>query len=129
MRDAHRWWRLAAEERGGVTLIAAGVMVLSCVLCLVTADLGRAVLARGRAQTAADAAALAAAQEIAIPRGAEPVDAARRFAGLNGATLLTCQCDAGASDAVVSVQLSVSFVILGADRTVTAFARAVVGPA
>jgi secretion/DNA translocation related TadE-like protein len=112
-----------------MTLIAAGVMVLSCVLCLVTVDLGRAVLARGSAQTAADAAALAAAQDLAIPRGEEPIDVARRFAGMNGATLVTCECDAGASEAVVRVQLSVSFVFLGPDRTVTAVARAVVGPA
>jgi secretion/DNA translocation related TadE-like protein len=111
-----------------MTLIAAGIMVLSCVLCLITVDLGRAVLARGRAQTAADAAALAAAQEIAIPRGAEPIDVARRFADLNGATLVSCRCDQGASEAVVSVALRVSFVFLGPDRTVTALARAVVGP-
>ena len=128
MRDASRSQRRVAEEGGAVPLIAAGIMVLSCVLCLVTVDLGRAVLARGRAQTAADAAVLAAAQEIAIPRGTQPIDVARRFADLNGAMLVTCRCDAGATEAVVSVQLSVSFVLLGPDRTVTANARAVIGP-
>jgi secretion/DNA translocation related TadE-like protein len=117
----------ARGEEGAVTLVAAGVMVLACVLCLVSVDLSRAVLARGRAQTAADAAALAAAQELAIPSGAEPVDEARRFAEGNGATLTSCRCDPGTTEAVVIVRLSVSFVVLGPDRTVTAEAKAVVG--
>jgi secretion/DNA translocation related TadE-like protein len=102
-------------------------MMLACFLCLISVDLSRAVLARAQAQTAADAAALAAAQEIAIPSGAQPLDIARRFAGENGATLTSCRCDPGTAEAVVVVQLSVSFVVLGPDRTVVAQARAVVG--
>jgi secretion/DNA translocation related TadE-like protein len=102
-------------------------MVLTCFLCIVGVDLGRAVMARARAQTAADAAALAAAQEIALPAGAQPVDVARRFARENGATLTSCSCDSGSTEAVVVVKLSVAFIMLGPDRTVVAQARAVIG--
>ena len=116
-----------ASDRGAVSLVAAAVMVLACFLCIVGVDLGRAVMARARAQTAADAAALAAAQEIAIPAGAQPVDIARRFARENGATLTSCSCDPGTTEAVVVVKLSVAFIMLGPDRTVVAQARAVIG--
>jgi len=102
-------------------------MVLACVLCLVSVDLGRAVGARARAQTAADAAALAAAQDIAIPAGEDPAAVAARFAERNGATLRSCQCEAGSSEAIVEVGLTQSFVLLGPDRTILARARAVIG--
>jgi secretion/DNA translocation related TadE-like protein len=115
-------------EAGSVTVVAAGLTFLACMLCLVTVDVGRAVGARGLAQTAADAAALAAAQAIAIPSGEEPSEAATRLAEANGATLRTCDCARGSSEATVVVALTEPFVLLGPDRTVTASARAVIGP-
>jgi secretion/DNA translocation related TadE-like protein len=103
-------------------------MSLACVLCVLTVDLSRALLARAQAQTAADAAALAAAQEIAIPTGAQPVDIARSFAERNHASLGSCACDPGASEAVVEVTVSFPLVLLGSGRRVTVSARAVIGP-
>jgi len=120
--------RLRDSESGSVTIVAAGLTLLACVLCLATVDIGRAVGAMGRAQTAADAAALAAAQAIAIPHGEQPVAAAARLAAANGAELQSCSCEPGASEAIVTVTLTASFVLLGPDRAVTARARAVIGP-
>jgi secretion/DNA translocation related TadE-like protein len=102
-------------------------MFLACILCLVTVDLGRAVQARARAQTGADAAALAAAQEIAAPKDIDPTIVASEYAGRNGATLQWCRCSRGSPEAVVDVTVEVGFVLLGPDRTVEAQARATIG--
>ena len=56
-------------ERGSVTIVASGVMVVMAVLALACADVARTLTAASVAQTAADAAALAAAQELALPGG------------------------------------------------------------
>jgi secretion/DNA translocation related TadE-like protein len=116
----------ATSDRGSVSILSAGVMVLACVLALVAADLCIALRDRAHAQTAADAAALAAAQEIALPSGITPAEAAATYANLNGATLISCSCDAGAVEAVVTIRLQVHLVFLGPDRTVEAHARAVI---
>lgn len=114
------------DERGTVSLLAAGILVLVAVLSLVSVDLLRALQARARVQTAADAAALAAAQEIALPSGRDPAEVAAEYAERNSAQLLACGCDPRSKDATVEVQAIASFVFLGPDRTVTARARAVV---
>jgi secretion/DNA translocation related TadE-like protein len=119
--------RFIRNERGAATLLAAATMFLACVLCLVTVDLGRAVQARAKAQTGADAAALAAAQEIAAPSGLDPVVAAGDYAARNGVTLQWCRCAQGSAEAVVDVTVEVGFVLLGPDRTVEAQARATIG--
>jgi Flp pilus assembly protein TadG len=109
-------------------VVAAGILVVAGVLCLASVDLLRAVQAQGRGQSAADAAALAAAQELAIPSGDwTPADAAAAYAAANGAELVSCTCEAGSSEAVVEIRLAVPLVFVGPDRTVTARARAVVG--
>jgi hypothetical protein len=68
-------------------------------------DVGAAAAARARAQAAADAAALAAAAE-SLPgfRGA-PTAMARRFAQANGAVLLACVCEHGATAMQVEVEV------------------------
>jgi uncharacterized membrane protein len=115
-------------QRGSVTVLTAGSMFLAGVLALAAVDVMRTVQAQAVAQAAADSAALAAAQELAIPSGAmTPADAARSYAGRNGATLLVCQCDPGQMEAVVQVQVPVRLVFVGPDRTTSAWARAVVG--
>ncbi|MFN2590226.1 MAG: hypothetical protein ABR518_05610 [Actinomycetota bacterium] len=112
-----------------MSVVAAGVLFLTGILALVCIDLLRTVQAQSLAQAAGDAAALAAAQEIAIPSGSwSPTDAARSYAERNGATLLSCQCEVGGKDAVVRVQVHVRLLIVGPDRTTDAWARAVVGP-
>jgi secretion/DNA translocation related TadE-like protein len=115
-------------EAGSVSVFAVAVLLLACVLALVAVDLFRALQAKARAQTAADAAALAAAQEIVRPSGQTPEDVAARYAVLNGGTLTSCRCEPGSSEAVTAVEVAVRFVFLGPSRTVTERARAVIGP-
>jgi secretion/DNA translocation related TadE-like protein len=114
-------------QRGSVTIVAAAVLFLTGILALASVDVMRAVEAKARAQTAADAAALAAAQELALPSGQSPADAAAELAARNGAALVSCACDPGGSDAVVEVTVTAPMVLLGPDRTVMSSARAVVG--
>ena len=96
-------------------------------LSLGAADLGRVLIVAARAQTAADAAALAAAQELALPGGRRPEDVAAEFAAANDAVLTSCTCPIGGVDAVVEVTVAVGGLLLAGDgRTVTARARAVV---
>ena len=115
------------DSRGSVTVLAAGVLFLACALSLVSVDLLRGLQAKARAQTAADAAALAAARELALPSSRSPTQAAQEYAQRNGATLISCICAPGTSEAVVEVEVTASLLFVGADRTVRGRARAVVG--
>jgi secretion/DNA translocation related TadE-like protein len=117
---------MMGEQRGSVTILAAGCMVLAAVLVLASVDVMRAVQGGARAQTAADAAALAAAQEIALPSGRAPADVAAEFAARNGATLVSCTCQPWTTEAVVEVEFTVELVFVGLDRVVHARARAVI---
>lgn len=92
------------DERGAVAILALCIVVLAG---LVLVGLGRAGAAAGRsarAETAADAAALAAA--LTLGRGGDPpaaqvaaVDAARD----DGATLRSCDCADDHAEVVVAV--------------------------
>jgi secretion/DNA translocation related TadE-like protein len=114
-------------ERGSISVVAAGVMALTVVLTLGAADVGRVLVAQARARTAADASALAAAQELALPTGRSPEEVAAEYATRDGGELLSCACDAGSSDAIVEVRVSAGPLFLAADdRWVTARSRAVV---
>ena len=94
----HRRSRRRGEGgEGGAAALAipvAAVLVVTASLAL--GDLGSFMVARARAQTAADAAALAAAVEIALGGPAAPVEQARRLAATNGARLLACHCPSSA---------------------------------
>ena len=119
-------------ERGAVTIVAVtGVLVL-CVGALGAADLGAMLFARARAQSAADAAALAAVTEQApiLQAGKDPEQAAREAAESNGATLRSCDCPVGATQATVEVALSprLSFLSGWFGRHVHAEARAALDP-
>ncbi len=121
--------RRVSTEQGSVTVVAAGMMAVIVVATMGVADVGKALVARGHAQRAADAAALAAAQELAIPTGRAPAEWASEYAGHNDATLIQCACDAGTTDAVVTVAVPVGHLLLiPGDHTVEASARAVVDP-
>jgi Flp pilus assembly protein TadG len=95
-------------------------------LCLVAVDLFRVLDVKARAQTAADAAALAAARELAIPSPESTQEAAAQYATLNGATLQSCVCQRGSLEAVVAVEVPVRLVFLSSTRPVVGRARAVV---
>lgn len=113
------------NERGSVTLIVAASLAFAAVIGAFGADISRAIAARGRAQAAADAAALAAAQELVISSGRPPQEVAAEYAERGGARLESCRCDPAASEIVVSVAMDVHLPLLGQVRTVRARARAV----
>ena len=116
-----------SDQRGSVSvLLAAGILVV-LVLVLGVTDLGRVLIARSKARTAADAAALAAADELALPTGADPAALAAEYATRNGAVLTACTCTAGTFEAVVMVEVTTGDLLLFPGvRVVVARARAVV---
>jgi hypothetical protein len=99
-------------------IVVALSVCLSAGCALFAVDVGRATWARARAQTAADAAALAAAAESAAFGHAAPAAQARRFAIANDARIVECLCEPGATAMQVKVSLG----------GVTAQARAVLDP-
>ena len=115
------------HERGSITVVAAAVIAITVVATMGVADIGKALVARDHAQQAADAAALAAAQELALPTGRSPAEVAGDLAARNGAALTACTCAAGTADALVEVRVPVGALLLvpGA-LNATARARAVV---
>lgn len=118
--------RRAQSERGSISLLVAGVVAALVVLSMGAADVARVLQAASTAQTAADAAALAAAQALAIDEeGPTPGDLASEYAVRNGAALEACECEPGTFVATVSVLVPVDDLFLvGGDRTVRARARA-----
>jgi secretion/DNA translocation related TadE-like protein len=95
---------MRGRESGNVTVLVTAVIVVAVLLGTAVARLGSAVADKSRANNAADAAALAAAGELAS--GTTPAAAcatARRTAAANGARLLTCQW--GDSAAVVTIAI------------------------
>jgi secretion/DNA translocation related TadE-like protein len=116
-----------SNERGSVSLVVAAIVVMALVFCLGVTDVARVLVARSHARTAADAAALAAAQELALPSGVDPADVAAAYAERNDAVLSDCVCAVGTSDATVTVSIVVDgFLLVTGPKTVTARARAVV---
>jgi secretion/DNA translocation related TadE-like protein len=117
---------VSAREAGSAGVLLCGVVAVTAVLMLGLGRLATAVLATSRAQTAADAAALAAAGELAAGRS---VGEAERIASLtasaNGARLLRCDCGGSAVIVAVTVTLSASG---PASRLVRAAARAELHP-
>ncbi len=94
-------------ERGSMAVVLMAVVVLAAVLALGAARLGGALVARARADAAADASALAAADMLALGRG-EPAAAAAaaETAADNDARLVSCEC--AGRIATVRVEVGVS---------------------
>jgi secretion/DNA translocation related TadE-like protein len=114
-------------ERGSVSVVVAAAVGMALIVTMGAADVGRALIARSRAEAVADLAALAAAQELALPSGTDPAGTAADFATRNGARLVSCSCVQGTSEAVVRVAVRVGrFLLPLPDRDVIAVARAVV---
>ena len=92
------------EERGNVSVIAVAGVGLALVLCLGIAKVGGAVMLGARADTAADAAALAGADALALGRSpGRAADAARAAAADNGARLVSCACAGSTAEVVVEI--------------------------
>jgi secretion/DNA translocation related TadE-like protein len=95
-------------ERGATTIVVIGVFVLGMALMLGATRLGVAMLARARAETAADAAALAAADVLALGGdSAAATDQAAAIADANGARLVECDCSGRLATATVEVDVPV----------------------
>lgn len=115
------------SETGSVSLVVAAVVGMALVVVMGAADVGRALIARSRAEAVADLSALAAAQQLALPSGAEPETLAGEYAIQNGARLVSCSCAEGSTEAVVRVAVRAGpFLLPLPDREVLASARAVV---
>lgn len=115
------------SERGSVSVVVAAAVGMALVVTMGAADVGRALVARSRAEAVADLAALAAAQELAFPSGIEPTQIAATYAERNGGRLVSCSCPPGASEATVQVEVEVrGFLLPLPDRAVIGVARAVV---
>jgi secretion/DNA translocation related TadE-like protein len=92
------------RERGSITILAIVALVFAGALMFGVARLGHAASDKARAETAADASALAAASVLA--RGGDSTSAsaaASESAANNGARLQHCSC--GGAAPTVSVRL------------------------
>jgi secretion/DNA translocation related TadE-like protein len=87
------------KESGSVSVLTVTAVMLLLVMVPLVVDMGAIVKARGRAHNAADAAALAAAQELVA--GGNPSAAAAEYAAKNNADVT------GLSIGVDSVTVSV----------------------
>lgn len=115
------------RERGSVSIVVAAVILIALVMSVGLADMARVLVARSHARQAADAAALAVAQELLLPSGADLVQLAAQYAERNGAVLTDCVCAARTFEDTVTVSITVQgFLLITGAQTVTAQARAVV---
>jgi len=104
-------------ERGGVSIVMLGVLVVGLALSGSAARLGGALVGRARADAAADAAALAAADALASGRSdAEARTAATETAGSNGARLVSCSCGGLTAEVVVEVGIPALAAVFGPAR-------------
>ena len=108
------------RQAGSATLIALALTVFVTFAGVMALDVGLLVVARARAQTAADLAALAALTPANAGQGP---GAAGAVAAANGAELVACSC--GPTEAVVTVRTRVGMLPAGMALTMTARARAV----
>jgi secretion/DNA translocation related TadE-like protein len=114
------------NDRGFATPIMLALLLLAALLCLATADAANVLVARTRAQSAADAAALAAAaaQWPFLSKDETPEDAAQAVAEQNGAVLESCDCPLRGARATVEVSIDTHIRMLGvAPPRVTAKAQ------
>ena len=94
------------SEQGNVSVIALSGVGLALVLCLGVARVGSAAVLQSRADNAADAAALAGADALALALGdtsRAAADAARSAASDNGALLVTCSCSGDVAEVAVEM--------------------------
>lgn len=120
------------NDDGVVSVLMLSLLALAALLCLAVADAANVLLARARAQTAADAAALAAAavQWRVSGSSGDPTVAAQSIAEANGARLESCSCALRGETAVVTVSIGTHIRMLGVAPgrvTATATARVDVG--
>ena len=101
-------------DRGGATVVMAGLMAVVIVSSVAVAGVGMLLAARAQAQNASDAGALAAAVATYLPAGGtDPVVSAGVVVSANGARLLGCRCprDLSLAPRVVEVVAAVEVVV------------------
>ena len=99
---------MTRTERGAVSILMLAVLVIGLVLAMGAARLGGALIGRARAESAADAAALAAADRLALGDGSAAArTAAGATASSNDARLLSCDCSGTTAEVVVEVEVDV----------------------
>ena len=114
-------------QRGSISVVVAALAFVMLVCTMGIADVGSVLATRAHGRAAADAAALAAAQELAFPTGATPAEQAALLAQRNGAELIACTCAAGSFEAVVTVRATgADLLLLPGGVTLDVQARAVV---
>ncbi len=98
---------LRARQDGSASITLVAAIFLALVLCLCVADTGFLLAARFQAQNAADASALAAAQESfpLFSTGRSPRSAASVLAGSNGAELERIDISSGGGRVTVTVSV------------------------
>jgi secretion/DNA translocation related TadE-like protein len=92
------------SERGAASMILLGIVAVALVLCAALARLGGAAVSAARAQTAADAAALAAADQLALGHRATAAwRTADSTAHENGARLVSCRCSGVTAEVEIEI--------------------------
>ena len=102
---------LKAED-GNAAIVMLGGAALVMLLLVGLADLASFFLARTKAQTAADSAALAAVAELIPAIGEDPEGKAEEYATANGAKLVECACSTGETVAQVTVAVPVRLTLV-----------------
>ena len=95
---------MSGDDRGAGTVLAAGLALAMLVLMMLVLGLATAAMAAGKASTAADLAALAAADAFRGLSVGSPCRVAAEVASANSATLVACTELPGSN----SVQLKVT---------------------
>ena len=111
-------------EGGNISILVATAVVVGGLLCVAVGRVGDAATLQARADAAADAAALAAADQLALGRGASAAGArARVVARDNGATLVSCACRGEAAEVVVAFDRARGHARAEVDRSASAAMR------
>jgi secretion/DNA translocation related TadE-like protein len=91
------------DENGSVAVLVCGLIALAVVLILAVVAVGGAVVLAGRAESAADGAALAAADSVALGHRSLACAAASLVAEIDGAHLVECSLEPEAVEVVVQL--------------------------
>ena len=101
---------LGHDERGSATVIGAMVIAALVAVVVLIVYVGAAISARHQSQSAADLAALAAAQQLVMGES-DPCEAARAIASRMSASVKKCRVMGG--DVVVTAQVAVQIGAFG----------------
>ena len=104
-----------SQESANASILMLGGAALVMLLLIGLSDLASFFLARSKAQTAADAAALAAVAELIPTIGEDPQAKAEEYASANGAELVRCACSMASDVVEVTVVVPVHLTLRTVD--------------